>query len=226
MEQIWLAFLPLFVAFDAVGVLPMYWALAQGLSSAKRRAAVNNAVLIAWLVALAFLLVSNPVFVILGIQMADVMIAGGAVLFVLALNELLRSEKPRDVSKEAIGVVPLGVPLIVGPAVLTTVLLLRVRYGLWVTVAALTLNVVLAWVMLRLADAWMERFGREGAKVISKVFGLILAAYAVMLVRQGLAAIAPPVEAVGPATDGTSSSQDRDSLRSPAGMVPARSGAP
>ena len=53
MERIWLAFLPLFVAFDVVGVLPMYWALAQGLSGAKRRAAVNNAVLIAWLVALA-----------------------------------------------------------------------------------------------------------------------------------------------------------------------------
>ena len=192
MDHLWLAFLPLFVAFDVIGLLPMYWGLAEGLSAAKRRAAVRNAVFVAWLVALTFLVVSDSVFTVLGIQMADVMIAGGAILFVLSLNELLRADKPRYASKEALGVVPLGVPLIVGPAVLTTILLVRVRDGAWVTVVALTLNVLLAWVMLRVGDAWMERFGREGAKVVSKVFGLILSAYAVMLIRHGLASIVSP----------------------------------
>ena len=85
--------------------------------------------------------------------------------------------------------VPLGVPLIVGPAVLTTVLLLRQRYGVWPTVAALALNSILSWFALQAADRLMERVGRIGANVVSKVFSLILAAFAVMLIRQGLSMV-------------------------------------
>jgi len=190
-ERFWLAFIPLFVAFDAVGLLPMYWALAQGVSRPQRRQAVHNAVVIAFLVALGFLWVSGFVFRAMGIEMADILIAGGFIVFVLAVGDLLRPGKTPSGSLEAIGVVPLGVPLMVGPAVLATMLLTRQRYGLWPTVAALSLNVLLTWLVLLAADWLIERVGREGAKVISKVFSLILAAFAVMLIRQGiLAAIA------------------------------------
>ena len=96
-------------------------------------------------------------------------------------------EKTPYGSAEAIGVVPLGVPLIVGPAVLTTALLTRQRYGLWPTVGAISLNVLLTWVALQGANWLMGRLGRNGSRVISKVFSLVLAAFAVMLVRQGLA---------------------------------------
>ncbi|MBI3087741.1 MAG: MarC family protein [Candidatus Omnitrophica bacterium] len=192
MERFWLAFIPLFVAFDAPGLLPLYWVLSQGLPGPQRRQAVHNAVLVAFLVALAFLWVSGAVFRFMGIQMADVMIAGGVILFALMLSDLLHPEKALFGSLEAIGVVPLGVPLIVGPAVLTTVLLSRERYGLWPTVAALSCNILVTWVVLQGADRLMERIGRDGAKVISKVFSLVLAAFAVMLVRQGLAMVMSP----------------------------------
>jgi multiple antibiotic resistance protein len=191
-DRFWLAFIPLFVAFDAPGLLPLYWALSQGLPAPQRRQAVHNAVLVAFLVALAFLWVSGVVFRFMGIQMADVMIAGGVILFALTLNDLLHPEKAQLGSLEAIGVVPLGVPLIVGPAVLTTVLLSRERYGLWPTVAALSLNVLTTWLVLQGADRLIERIGRDGAKVLSKVFSLVLAAFAVMLVRQGLLAARLP----------------------------------
>ena len=186
LERFWPAFIPLFVAFDAPGLLPLYWTLSQGLPAAQRRQAVHNAVLVALLVALAFLWVSGVVFRFMGIQMADVMIAGGVILFALTLNDLLHPEKAQLGSLEAIGVVPLGVPLIVGPAVLTTLLLSRQRYGLWPTVAAVSLNILVTWLVLQGADRLMERIGRDGAKVTSKVFSLVLAAFAVMLIRQGL----------------------------------------
>lgn len=184
--QFWLAFIPLFVAFDVVGVVPVYWALAQGLPSRQRRQAVHNAVLVAFFVAWFFLVVSKSAFLMLGISVADVMVAGGVILFVLALNDLLRPEKASYGSPEAIGVVPLGVPLIVGPAVLATILLLRERYGVWPTMAALSLNILLTWLVLQAADRLMERLGQEGARVISKVSNLVLAAFAVMLIRQGI----------------------------------------
>jgi len=185
-ERFWLVFIPLFVAFDVLGLLPLYWALAQGLPGEQRRQAVHNAVLVAFLVALAFLWLSGLIFRAMGIQMSDVLIAGGIILFVLALNDLLRPEKTAYGSIEAIGVVPLGVPLIVGPAVLTTLLLSRQRYGLWPTLWALSLNILMSWVVLQTADRLMGCLGRDGARVVSKVSGLILAAFAVMLVRQGL----------------------------------------
>lgn len=191
MERFWLVFIPLFVAFDVLGLLPVYWALAQGLPSAQRRHAVHNAVIVAFVVALAFLFVSKSVFVLLGIEMADVMVAGGVILFVLALNDLLRPEKVQYGSAEAIGVVPLGVPLIVGPAVLTTTLLLRERYGVRITMGSLSLNIFLVWIVLQLADWLMGRLGREGAKVVSKVSNLVLAAFAVMLIRHGLTLVWP-----------------------------------
>jgi multiple antibiotic resistance protein len=135
------------------------------------------------------LVVSKSAFLALGIQMADVMIAGGAILFALALSDLLRPEKPRYGSAEAVGVVPLGVPLIVGPAVLTTILLVRERCGAWATMGSLSLNILVTWLVLRGADWLMDRLGREGAKVISKVSSLVLAAFAVMLVRHGLSTV-------------------------------------
>ena len=193
MERFWLAFIPLFVAFDVLGVLPVYWGLAHGLSESERRRAVDDAILVAFCVALAFLWVSGFIFRAMGIDMADLLIAGGIILFMLALNDLIHADKTTvSGSAEAIGVVPLGVPLIVGPAVLTTVLLTRQRYGLWSTVAAVTLNVLIVWGILHAANRVMRWLGPGGARVISKVFNLVLAAFAVMLVRQGLMSIWPP----------------------------------
>ena len=189
MERFWLAFIPLFVAFDTLGLLPLYWALAQGLPVATRREAVQSAVVVAFVVALAFLTISGYVFQAMGIRLSDVMIAGGVILLTLSLNDLLHPEKRTYGSAESLGVVPLGVPLLVGPAVLTTLLLSRQRFGVWPTVGALSLNVLLAWSVLQAADWLMERIGRNGAAVVSKVFNLILAAFAVMLIRQGLSMV-------------------------------------
>ena len=105
---------------------------------------------------------------------------------VKALNDLLRPEKTPSVGAEALGVVPLGVPLIAGPAVLTTMLLTRERFGLWATIGAVSVNILLVWAVLQAADRLMERIGRQVTSVISKVSNLLLAAFAVMLVRHGL----------------------------------------
>ena len=191
MERFWLAFIPLFVAFDAIGLLPIYWGLAQGLSKAKRRQAVNWAVLVAFGAAVVFLLISQALFALLGVQLPDVMIAGGIVLFVLALHDLLSQGQARAGSIEAIGVVPLGVPLIVGPAVLTTILLVRERSGMGLTLASLSLNIVLSWLALRMSDRLIEWLGREGSRVVSKVFSLVLASFAVMLIRHGFTTLFP-----------------------------------
>ncbi|MBI4435940.1 MAG: MarC family protein, partial [Candidatus Omnitrophica bacterium] len=92
-ERLWLSFLPLCVAVDALGVVPLYWGLVQELPAAQRRQTVHQAVMVGFVVALVFLWVSEAVFKVMGIQIADVMIAGGVILFALSLNDLLHPEK-------------------------------------------------------------------------------------------------------------------------------------
>ena len=188
MQNFWNAFIPLFVAFDGVGLLPLFWALAHRLGPTARQKAITEAVLTALMVALVFLLVSRYVFALMGLQLSDVMVAGGAILIVLCLRDLLLPvpEKAPEGKDQSLGVFPLGVPLLAGPAVLTTVLLVRDQYGRLSTLLALGANMALVWLILRSSDWLMQRLGREGAQLISKIFSLILTAFGVMLIRRGI----------------------------------------
>ena len=190
MEQFWYAFIPLFVAFDGIGLLPVFWTLVQRFEPRQRQQAATEATLTALLVAIAFLPVSHFIFKLMGLELADIMVAGGAILIVLCLRELLLPGKLPEDGRSSPGVVPLGVPLLSGPAVLTTVLLVRDRYGWQMTLAALFANMALVWVMLRAAEWFMRRLGHDGAQVISKIFNLILTAFGVMLIRHGLTLMA------------------------------------
>ena len=187
MEQFWHAFIPLFVAFDGVGLLPLFWGFSQRLSAKERRHAVIEAVATALLVSVVFLLVSRFVFALMGLELADVMVAGGAILIVLSLRDLVLPDEAPKGRYPSPGVVPIGVPLLAGPAVLTTLLLVRDRHGWAVASAALAANVAVVWVMLRSSEWLMRRLGRGGAQVISKIASLILTAFGVMLIRQGVA---------------------------------------
>ena len=191
MERFWHAFIPLCVAFDGIGLLPVFWALAHRLSAPQRRKAVAEAVLTASGVAFGFLLVSRFVFSLMGLELADIMIAGGAILIVLCLREMLMPSRPVQSAYPSPGVVPLGVPLLTGPAVMTTVLLVRDQYGWTVTLAALIANMALIWLLLQGAGGLMKRLGEEGAEAISKIFSVILTAFGVMLIRQGILAMRP-----------------------------------
>ena len=192
MDRFWHAFIPLCVAFDGIGLLPLFWGLAHRLTSAQRRRAVVEAALTAFLVAVGFLLVSRFVFSLMGLELADIMVAGGAILIVLCLRELLLPDQPPKGGHPSPGVVPLGVPLLSGPAVLTTVLLVRDQYGWATTYIALVANMLLIWLLLRSAAWLMRLLGQEGAEVISKIFSLILTAFGVMLIRQGVTALFTP----------------------------------
>ena len=187
MELFWLAFIPLCVAFDAVGLLPLFWRLAEHLSSNQRQQAITEAVITASLVVVTFLLVSKFVFTLMGLTVSDVMMAGGTILIVLCLRELLFSDQPTRRRYPSPGVVPLGVPLLAGPAVLTTILLVRDRYGWHITLAALLMNMLFIWVILRISSWLMRWLGQEGAQVISKISNLILTAFGIMLIREGIA---------------------------------------
>ena len=182
------AFVPLFVAVDVVGVAPIYVALTHQLAAAERKNILRLSLLGAAGVSIAFALLGKAVFVFLGITVDDFQVAGGLILFGIAALDLLTTE-PRAVAYGAdVGVVPLGVPIIAGPAVITSAIVLVDQYGAATTVTALLANLAVCWAVLANATRVERLLGRTGARAFSKVVSLLLAAIGVHLVRQGLGA--------------------------------------
>jgi multiple antibiotic resistance protein len=185
----WLCFVPLFVAVDAVGVLPMFIGLTQDMDRATVRRIIRQSMITAAGVALAFLAIGTAVLRLLGITIADFMVAGGVLLFVISIRDILMPEKAGAHSDpESLGAVPLGVPLITGPAVLTTSVLLLNQYGLVPTGLALIVNILIAGGVFFFAGALHKLLGKAGAKTVSKIASLLLAAIGVMIVRRGIEA--------------------------------------
>jgi multiple antibiotic resistance protein len=187
MREFWLCFLPLFVAVDPIGLLPVYLSLTEGLPEPDQRRILQQSILTAAAVAVAFLLLGQWVFDVLGITVADFMIAGGVLLFIIAMSDLLAvGKQPRRVDPQTIGAVPIGVPLTVGPASLTTMVLLANQYGMLPAVLAMLANLLIAGVVFSFSPWILHLLGRTGVRTVSKVVSVILAAFAVMMVRQGI----------------------------------------
>lgn len=184
--QILMAFIPVFVAVDAIGVLPIFVSLTQQCSPAERNRIIRQSIFTAVFLAVFFITLGKLVFRFLGITMGDFMIAGGTVLFFIALNDILTTGKRQRMPVDELGAVPLGTPLIVGPAVLTTSLMIVDQYGITATLISVVVNVFLAAFIFSRADALIKMIGRTGARALSKIMALFLAAIAVMMIRKGL----------------------------------------
>jgi multiple antibiotic resistance protein len=190
MNMFWLCFVPLFVAVDAVGILPMFLALTDGLDRKRLRTVIIQSVMTAATVAVLFILGGPALLRFLGITVPDFMIAGGLLLLAISLNDLLTGEKKlRGADVSSLGAVPIGVPLITGPAVLTTCILLANTHGKLMTTAAVVINIALAGLIFGFAEPITARIGKTGSKTVSKVASMLLAAIAVMLMRRGVSQI-------------------------------------
>lgn len=187
MRDFWLCFVPLFVAVDAIGVLPMFIGLTEGLGRGAVRRVIWQSLITGTLVALVFVAIGKAVFRLLGITIPDFMIAGGTLLFVLSVRDLVTVEKHSGpIDPDSLGAVPVGVPLIVGPAVLTTIFLLLDSHGITPTAAAAVVNILIAGALFWFADDLHRLLGKAGAKAVSKLASLLLAAIGVMMVRRGV----------------------------------------
>lgn len=179
-------FIPLFVAIDVFMLIPIFISMTKEMSKQKRRVVVRDSILTAMIVSLLFIALGEGIFRILGITGDDFKIAGGIVLLIFAVLDLTQRGEERRKPDVKMGVVPIGVPLIVGPAVLTTILVLVDHYGIIPTIISIILNLFIVWISLINAERIMILFGRGGIIGISKVMALLLASIAIMMIRLGI----------------------------------------
>ena len=128
-------FIPLFVALDPIGLVPIYLSMAQGTPRIRRNLVVNEAVITGLLVAVTFLFMGRFIFNSLQITDNDFRVAGGLILFGLAAQDILFTDQRNSMVSRDFGVVPLGMPMIAGPATLTALLTLIESSGLLMTLA-------------------------------------------------------------------------------------------
>lgn len=190
LESFLLAFIPLLVAIDPIGVLPLFLALTLELDEPQRRRLAGEAVLTAGAASVVFLIAGTLIFAFLGITASDFQVGGGVVLLVLAVTELVGARIPdRRPDSGSLGIVPIGIPLMMGPAALTTIIILVDVHGAAVTLAALAANLALVWVAFAQASRLTRVLGTAGARAIAKIVALLLAGIAVMMIRRGITAM-------------------------------------
>lgn len=186
MNELLLAFIPLFVAIDVLGLVPIFLSLTEKMDGRARHRLVTDATITAAALSVAFLFFGTAVFAFLGITENDFRVGGGAVLLVLAVVDLVAAPSPVTEPIESPGVVPIGIPLIMGPAALTTILITVESHGHVIAIVAVLLNLVVVWTVFRHADLILRVMGRAGSRAVAKVAALFMAAIAVMMIRVGL----------------------------------------
>jgi multiple antibiotic resistance protein len=178
--------IPIFVALDAPGTLPLFVAMTEDVKPRERKKIVRQSIVTAFMVTVGFVLLGRAIFRALGILVEDFMIAGGIVLLIIAIADIVRAGEKKIPMSPTFGVVPLGTPLIAGPATLTASLVLVGSYGYVPVILSLIVNILLAWIMFSQSDRIIRLIGINGSRAFAKVAALILAAFAVKMIRSGV----------------------------------------
>jgi multiple antibiotic resistance protein len=179
-------FVPLFIVIDAFGNLPFVLSLSEGATRSERHRMINIAVLTAAVLGLAFLFMGKAILDVMGISVGAFAVAGGLILLVLSIRYILTGHIVEVIKEEMVAVVPIGTPLTVGPATITTLLLLATQFPLYMVLMSFALNIAVAWMFFMLSGWFVRVLGQGGIKAVSKVFSLLLAAIAVTMVIDGL----------------------------------------
>ena len=181
-----LAFIPIFVAIDIVGVIPMFISLTSNLEHKPKKKLIRDATMTALALALIFMATGKLIFNFLGITENDFRIGGGIILLVLAITDLFfTTESQRDPGK-SIGIVPIGIPLIMGPAALTSIIIVVDQFGFVLTFLSIFANLIIVYIAFRQSDLIMRIMGHGGSRAFAKVASLFMVAIAVMMIRVGI----------------------------------------
>jgi multiple antibiotic resistance protein len=195
------AFLPLFVAINIFGILPLYMGLAESLDARARHRLLIQALTVAFVVAVLMLFAGELIFRVLGITVNDLRVGGGLILLVLSISDLVFGEMKKrrtgqngDPAPTELAVVPLGIPLIIGPAAITTILVTQVQYGYPITLSSIVLNMALVYGVFTFGPRVLSYLGAAASKAVAKIASLFLAAIAVAMIRAGITGMLAAVQ--------------------------------
>ena len=179
------SFISLFIIVDPFGNIPIFIGLTEGIGSESRRRIFHTATITGFILLLAFALAGRQILNFFGVTLQSFMIAGGILLLIIAVRILVIGGW-EERSPESIGVVPIAVPLLVGPGAITTTIINLETYGLLTAIMSVVLVFVIVWLTLRFIEPIYKVLGRSGSIVIARVMALLIAAIAIQFIIEGL----------------------------------------
>lgn len=182
----------LFAVVDAVGTVPIFIGLTEGFSG-SRKTIVKKAVLISTVILVLFALFGWLIFDIFGITINDFKVAGGVVLFIVAVDHLRgEGDRSRGLEPSDVAAFPLATPLLAGPGAISTVIIISSPpYSPFLALAVVACNAALCYLILSSAD-WVRRVvGQNGTVALSRITALLIAALAVSFVSEGVLGLFP-----------------------------------
>jgi multiple antibiotic resistance protein len=177
----------LFVVMDPIGSVPLFIAMTQKMEKQERASVTKTAVITAAILLIVFAVAGTQILSIFGVTIASFMVAGGVLLFIVAI-ELLTHGEWRFGSAGAqgeTGVVPLAFPLLAGPGAITAVIISFQTSGIAVTALSIAIVVGTTALILRYVDRIYKILGRRGSIIVTRVFAVFIAARAVQFVVEG-----------------------------------------
>ena len=183
---------------DPIAVVPTYLVITSGQSGAQRRATARRACIAAMLLLVTFAAMGRAIFELFGITMPAFRIAGGLILWLVAMDMLHGTRSTQEGTaeireatvKEDVAITPLAMPMLAGPGAISTVMVLsgqaRTTSQTIVVYGSILLALLIAWATLRAAERLVIRMGQTGIRVMTRLMGLLLAAIAVQFVITGV----------------------------------------
>lgn len=193
MEEIIKSFVALFVIMDPVGNLPLIMSLTKGMPLMEVKRNIDRSVFVAGVLLFVFLFFGLKIFELFGINLNSFQIAGGIILLVIGMLYVFGSSL-RYVKHHGSDLsVPIGTPLLTGPGVIMTTIILVKENGAFVTLIAALLTLLATWLILINSSKLYKILGEHWTNVISRVMGIILAAVAVEFIIEGISNVVRPL---------------------------------
>ncbi len=177
-NQILSAFLVLFAVIDVLGAIPLIIAIKE-----KTKIRPGLATIVTAVILISFLFLGESMLRFVGVDIGSFAVAGSILMAIIAFEMLLGVQifKDDDADTATASVVPLAFPLLAGAGTLTTILSIRAEYETINIIIAIVLNMIVIFIVLRSVDRIKKILGPAGAKILNKVFGIIILAIAVKL---------------------------------------------
>ncbi len=193
----------MFAILNPIGAVPTLMILTENFTKREKNRVIAKSIGVAAGMIIGFMLVGTYIFLVLGIDISDFKVAGGILLFKVAFDmlqgrtsntKLTQQEADESLEREAVGIVPLGTPLLAGPGTITTAMIYfnspqyGIEFRLIIFIAIITVLVV-SYILLRLSTPLFNRLGKTGSLLISRIMGLLLASIAIEFITSGLISI-------------------------------------
>ena len=193
MQEIIEAFITLFVIMDPIGNLPIFISLTKSMPIKEIKRNANNSVFVAGVLLFVFLFLGIKIFDFFGINLNSFQIGGGIILLIMGIMYVFGTSLKFVKSHGSDLSVPIGTPLLTGPGVITTTIILVNESGTFVTVIAALLTLLATWLILINSVKLYRILGAHWIDVISRILGIILAAIAVEFITKGIFNIVAPL---------------------------------